>query len=72
MCMLPNNSGLLLRSPIFGHDLLALVKMSQSHSHDYLEQILPDQYIKIRVLDDYVNTQKDEFGRDWSRQVYTF
>jgi hypothetical protein len=53
-----------------GYALSNIVVMSQSTTAtDYVEQVLPDQYITIRVLDDYINGRKTEFGDEWSRQV---
>lgn len=37
----------------------------------YLVQILSSQYIKIIVLEDYINERIDEFGEEWTRQVST-
>jgi hypothetical protein len=53
-----------------GYALSNIVIMSQSTTAtNYVEQVLPDQYITIRVLDDYINARKTEFGNEWSRQV---
>jgi hypothetical protein len=60
----------LYRQTDSGYALSNIVIMSQSTTAtNYVEQVLPDQYITIRVLDDYINARKTEFGSEWSRQV---
>jgi hypothetical protein len=60
----------LCRQTDSGYALSNIVIMSQSTTATgYVEQVLPDQYITIRVLDDYINARKTEFGNEWSRQV---
>ena len=35
----------------------------------YHLQFLEARYIRIRVLDEYINARKNEFGHQWSRKV---
>src|SRR5436190_19567730 len=39
-----------------------------SHSPAYTTQNLPEQYIKISVLQDYLNSKPDEFGSGYRLQ----
>jgi hypothetical protein len=53
-----------------GYAISNTVIMSQSTTAtNYIEQVLPDQHITVRVLDDYINAQMTEFGNKWTRHV---
>ncbi|MCJ1262493.1 hypothetical protein MMC22_002363 [Lobaria immixta] len=39
--------------------------MSTTFSNEYAAQYIPDQYIKLSVLEAYVKDRPDEFGEDW-------
>lgn len=43
--------------------------MSSPQQGVYVMQDLPDRYIKIRVLHDYIESRKDEFGVHWQLRV---
>ena len=42
---------------------------SASANNGYVVQHMPDRYIKITVLEAYLDQRVDEFGRDWTLQV---
>ncbi|KAF2739373.1 hypothetical protein EJ04DRAFT_310150 [Polyplosphaeria fusca] len=43
--------------------------MSQTATERYVVQDLPDRYIRIRVLQEYIANRRNEFGEDWHLEV---
>jgi hypothetical protein len=47
-------------------------KMAHNTGGDYVDQIIPNQYIIGSVLDGYINARKSEFGAAWTREVGSY
>jgi hypothetical protein len=43
--------------------------MSATQNEVYVVQDLPDRYIKMRVLEEYINARIHEFGVSWQLSV---
>ena len=43
--------------------------MSVNIREGYVEQNLPDKYVKARVLEDFIKNRIDEFGSEWGWRV---